>query len=216
MLSRRLMLAALVPLALAVPMGPHLAQAQVAATTPADQAEIARIQAYLNSLTTLKAHFVQVAPNGALSQGTVWLERPGRMRFQYAPPSPLLLVAGHGLVVFHDSALDQTSNILIGMTPLGILLAEHISLSGNVRVTSLNNLPGEIELTLVRTAHPTEGSLALVFTDNPLTLRQWTVTDAQGQRTTVTLTNIELGGTFDQKLFEYVNPDFFQGSHGGG
>jgi outer membrane lipoprotein-sorting protein len=128
----------------------------------------------------------------------------------------LLLVAGHGLVVFHDSALDQTSNILIGMTPLGILLAEHISLSGNVRVTSLNNLPGEIELTLVRTAHPTEGSLALVFTDNPLTLRQWTVTDAQGQRTTVTLTNIELGGTFDQKLFEYVNPDFFQGSHGGG
>lgn len=214
MLSRRLLLATLVPLALAMAMHPPLAQAQATATASADQAEIARIQAYLNGLRTLKAHFVQVAPNGTISQGTAWLDRPGRMRFQYAPPSPLLLVAGHGLVVFHDSALDQTSNIPLGLTPLGILLADHISLGGDVRVTALNRLPGEIELTLVRTAHPTEGSLTLVFTDNPLTLRQWTVTDAQGQRTTVTLTNIELGGTFDQKLFEYVALPHGQGGNG--
>ena len=214
MLSRRLTLAALVPLALAVPLHPRLARAQAVATAPTDQAEIARIAAYLNGLRTLKAHFVQVAPNGALSQGTAWLDRPGRMRFQYAPPSPLLLVAGHGLVVFHDAALDQTSNIPLGMTPLGILLADHILLTGRVTVTALNRLPGEIELTLVRTARPTQGSLTLVFTDNPLTLRQWTVVDAQGQRTTVTLTNIELGGTFDQSLFEYVAVPHGQGGSG--
>lgn len=214
MLSRRLTLAALVPLAFGVPMHPRPAQAQAAATASADQAELARIQAYLNGLRTLKAHFVQVAPNGAISRGTAWLQRPGRMRFQYDPPSPLLLVAGHGLVVFHDSSLDQTSNIPLGFTPLGILLADHISLNGDVRVTSLNRLPGEIELTLVRAARPTEGSLALVFTDNPLTLRQWTVTDAQGQRTTVTLTDIELGGTFDQRLFEYVGAPHGQGGSG--
>jgi outer membrane lipoprotein-sorting protein len=214
MLSRRLTLAALVPLALPVPLHPRLARAQAVATAPTDQAEIARIEAYLNGLRTLKAHFVQVAPNGALSQGTAWLDRPGRMRFQYAPPSPLLLVAGHGLVVFHDAALDQTSNIPLGMTPLGILLADHILLTGRVTVTALNRLPGEIELTLVRTARPTQGSLTLVFTDNPLTLRQWTVVDAQGQRTTVTLTNIELGGTFDQSLFEYVAVPHGQGGSG--
>jgi len=214
MISRRLTLAALVPLALAVPLHPRPAQAQAVATSPADQGEIAGIQAYLNGLRTLKAHFVQVAPNGALSQGTAWLDRPGRMRFQYAPPSPLLLVAGHGLVVFHDAALDQTSNIPLGMTPLGILLADHILLTGRVTVTALNRLPGEIELTLVRTARPTQGSLTLVFTDNPLTLRQWTVVDAQGQRTTVTLTNIELGGTFDQSLFEYVAVPHGQGGSG--
>jgi outer membrane lipoprotein-sorting protein len=218
MLSRRFLIAVLVPLALTAPMRPQTSAAQAAVTSPvtspADQQLIAQIQAYLNSLRTLKAHFVQVAPNGAASQGTAWLQRPGRMRFQYDPPSPLLLVAGHGLVVFHDNSLDQTTNIPIGATPLGILLADHISLSGDITVTALNRLPGEIELTLVRTAHPTEGSLALVFTDNPLTLRQWTVTDAQGQRTTVTLTNIELGGKFDQSLFEYVNPQFFQGGHG--
>jgi outer membrane lipoprotein-sorting protein len=214
MLSRRLMLAALVPLALGVPTHPRPALAQAAATAPANQAEIARIQAYLNGLHTLKAHFIQVAPNGAISRGTAWLQRPGRMRFQYDPPSPLLLVAGHGLVVFHDASLDQTSNIPLGMTPLGILLSDTISLSGNVTVTGLNNLPGEIELTLVRSARPTEGSLTLVFTDNPLTLRQWTVTDAQGQRTTVTLADIELGGKFDQSLFEFVDPGFFKHDHG--
>ena len=214
MLSHRLMLVALVPLALAAPMRTHPAQAQPAATAPANQAEIARIQAYLNNLHTLKAHFIQVAPNGATSRGTAWLQRPGRMRFQYDPPSPLLLVAGHGVVVFHDAQLDQTSNIPVGMTPLGILLADNIFLSGNVTVTGLNNLPGQIELTLVRSARPTEGSLTLVFTDNPLTLRQWTVTDAQGQRTTVTLTDIELGGRFDQSLFEFVDPRFFQHDHG--
>ena len=85
--------------------------------TPQDRADLARIETYLDSLRTLKAHFLQVAPNGAISQGTAWLDRPGRMRFQYDPPSPLLLVAGHGLVVFHDKSLNQTSNILMSADP---------------------------------------------------------------------------------------------------
>jgi outer membrane lipoprotein-sorting protein len=198
------------------PLGsPALAQA-VSAVGPGDQAEITRIQNYLNGIHTLKAHFIQVAPNGGISQGTAWLDRPGRMRFQYDPPTPLLLVAGHGVVVFHDASLEQTSNIPIGVTPLGILLAERIVLGGDVTVTGMRHLPGQIEMTLVRTAHPREGSLTLVFADNPLTLRQWTVTDAQGQRTTITLTNIELGGKFDQSLFEFIDPRFFQNHQSNG
>src|ERR1700751_5370557 len=102
----------------------------------------------------MKATFLQVAQSGAISQGTAWLERPGRMRFQYDPPSPLLLVAGHGLVVFHDSSIDQTSNIPIGQTPLGILLADHVNLSGDVRVLALQRRPGEIDLTVDRAASP--------------------------------------------------------------
>jgi outer membrane lipoprotein-sorting protein len=192
-----------------------LAQA-VATTGPADQADVARIQDYLNSLHTLKAHFIQVAPNGAISQGTAWLDRPGRMRFQYDPPSPFLLVAGHGLVVFHDASLDQTSNIPLRSTPLSILLADHVVLGGDVTVTGLRRLPGQIQVTLARTANPTEGSLTLVFADNPLSLRQWTVIDAQGQHTTVTLTNVELGGSFDQSLFEFIDPRFFQNHRSNG
>jgi outer membrane lipoprotein-sorting protein len=203
---RRVLLSAILPLALAT-----------AAPTATNSAEIAQIQAYLNGITTLKAHFVQVAPNGALSQGTAWLDRPGRMRFQYDPPSPLLLVAGHGFVVFHDSSLDQTSNIPLGATPLGILLSDHIRLtSGDVTVTDLRNLPGEIVMTVVWNSRPSDGSLTLVFATDPLTLRQWVVTDATGQRTAVTLSDIQFGGKFDQSLFNFVNPDFFRNHQGNG
>jgi outer membrane lipoprotein-sorting protein len=178
--------------------------------TPQDRADLARIEAYLDGLRTMKAHFLQVAPNGAISQGTVWLDRPGRMRFQYDPPSPLLLVAGHGLVVFHDKSLNQTTNIPIGQTPLGILLADHVHLGGDVTVTGMQHLPGQIQVSLVRTASPGDGTLTLIFSDNPLALRQWTVTDAQRQQTTVTLYNVEMGGQFDQKLFQFIDPRFFQ------
>jgi outer membrane lipoprotein-sorting protein len=188
---------------------------------PASSSESAQVieqaQRYLNGLRTLKAHFVQVAPNGGVTEGTAWLERPGRMRFQYAPPTPLLLVAGHGFVLFSDTRLGQTSTIPVGRTPLGILLADHIALTGDgLTVTGVRELPGEAQITLVRSANPSEGSLTLTFATDPWTLRQWTVVDAQGQRTTVTLTDIQTGGHFDPALFEPVAPmQSPQGSGGG-
>jgi outer membrane lipoprotein-sorting protein len=191
------------------------AQAQPAfQPTPQDNADLRRIEVYLDSLRTLKAHFLQVAPNGQITQGTAWLDRPGRMRFQYDPPSPLLLVAGHGLVVFYDKSLNQTSNIPISQTPLGILLADHVRLAGDVTVTGMQRLPGQIQVSLVRTASPGDGTLTLIFADNPLTLRQWTVVDAQRQETRVTLYNTEFGGSYDQKLFEFIDPRFFNPREG--
>src|SRR5262252_8067078 len=199
----------------ALPVVPAIAQPQPRfEPTPQDRADMARITAYLDGLRTMKAHFLQVAPNGAITQGTVWLERPGRMRFQYDPPSPLLLVAGHGLVVFHDKSLNQTSNIPLSRTPLGILLADHVTLQGDVTVTGIQRLPGQIQISLVRTASPGDGTLTLVFADNPLALRQWTVLDAQRQETRVTLYNVETGGKFDTKLFEFIDPRFFQPNPG--
>ncbi len=199
--------AALLCLALAASIAPAVAAPAVSQDSATESALIDRIQAYLNGLHTLKAQFIQIAPNGAVTRGTAWLDRPGRMRFQYDPPTPYLLVAGHGLVVFHDSQLDQTSNIPLGRTPLGILLADHIDLTGDgLTVTGVRQLPGEVQITLVRSASPSEGSITLTFADDPLTLRQWTVTDAQQQKTTVTLRDIQTGGTFNQSLFEYVAP----------
>jgi outer membrane lipoprotein-sorting protein len=178
-----------------------------------DQADIARVQAYLNHITTLKARFMQIAPDGATSQGTAWLERPGRMRFQYDPPSPLLLVAGHGNVVFHDSSLDQTSTIPLGNTPLGILLAPDVDLVKGVTVQSIARDAGEISLTLTRTDSPAQGQLTLILADNPLLLRSWVVTDAQHQDTKVSLFDVDLGGTFDPSLFEYHDPNLPAASH---
>jgi outer membrane lipoprotein-sorting protein len=198
LLRRSLLLStALLPLGLTAQAAPP-----AVALTAQEQADIARIEAYLNSLKTLKAHFLQVAPDGGISEGTAWLERPGRMRFQYDPPAPFLLIAAHGQLIFHDSSLAQTSNLPLDRTPLGILLADHVTLSGAVTVTAIQHLPGQIQLTLVRTASPGDGTLTLIFTDPPLQLRQWTVVDAQRRETHVTLDNAQTGGTFDPTLFE--------------
>ena len=174
--------------------------------TAQDRADLARIEAYLNSLHTLKAHFLQVAPDGRISEGTAWLERPGRMRFQYDPPAPFLLVAAYGLLVFRDSQLNQTSNIPLSQTPLGILLSDKVTLAGDVTVTGMAREAGQIQVSLVRTASPSDGTLTLIFADNPLTLRQWTVVDAQRKETRVTLYNVQLGGSFDPALFNVANP----------
>jgi outer membrane lipoprotein-sorting protein len=205
MVSRRVLMSTLPILAAAVAT-PHLALAQTSITrTPQDQADIERVEAYLNGLKSLKAHFLQVAPDGGLSEGTAWLERPGRMRFQYDPPSPFLLLASSGVLTFHDSSLRQDSNIPLSRTPLGILLAEHVTLSGAVTVTGMERLPGQLQMTVVRTDSPGDGSLTLIFSDNPLGLRQWTVIDAQRRETHVTLYNIQIGGTYDRHLFDQVS-----------
>jgi outer membrane lipoprotein-sorting protein len=180
--------------------------------TDRDRADVARIEAYLDSVKTLKAQFLQIASDGQTSRGTAWLARPGRMRFQYDPPSPLLLVAGHGLVVFHDSQLEQTSNIPIGQTPLGLLLRERVSLSGEVTLTDFRRAPGEIQVTVLRTSSPGDGTLTLNFADDPLTLRGWTVIDAQRRSTRVSLYNIQTGISVDPKLFEFIDPRFFEGN----
>jgi outer membrane lipoprotein-sorting protein len=177
------------------------ALAQPVALTAQDHADLTRIEAYLDTLRTLKAHFLQVSSNGGNAEGTAWLERPGHMRFDYAPPSPILLVANYGQVVFEDRQLGQVSSYPIGSTPLGILLADHVKLSGAVTVTGIARQPGQIQVTLVRTASPGDGSLTLVFADNPLALRQWAVVDAQRLETRVSLFSVELGGKFDQSLF---------------
>ena len=187
------------------------AHAEAPALSAVDLADIARIEAYLDGVHTLKARFLQVAPDGATSQGLTWMERPGRMRFQYDPPTPLLLVAGHGLFVFYDRQLHQITNLPLGQTPLGLLLQDHLRLSGDVTVTGIFRQPGELQVTLVRSASPGDGSLTLVFADKPLALRQWSVIDAQRQETRVSLFDVELGGSFDQEMFALVDPKFSPG-----
>ncbi len=168
-----------------------------------DQKLIGQIQDYLNGLTALTANFLQVAADGSTRTGKAWLQRPGKMRFEYDPPDPQLLVAGFGLLVYHDPDLAQTTNIPLSATPLGILLANKVQLSGVVTVTNIDREPGEIRLTLIRTGKAAEGSLTLVFGTGPLELRQWVVTDAQQKQTRVSLYDIAPGGPFPDSLFTY-------------
>lgn len=216
-MDRRTLLAALItPLLVAGAPRRAMGQARPLALTAQDRTDLARVEAYLNTVRALHSRFLQVAPNGGTSEGQAWLQRPGRLRFEYDPPSPFLLVGGNGLLVFHDSQLKQTSNIPLGSTPLGLLLQDNLRLSGDITVTAIGRMPGQLQISVVRTKSPADGQLTLIFADQPLVLRQWTVLDAQRQETRVTLYNVELGGSFNQKLFEFVDPRFFQNNGGGG
>jgi outer membrane lipoprotein-sorting protein len=190
--------------------------AGAAQNTGQDQADLARIEAYLNGIRSLRARFVQTASDGSTASGIALMQRPGKMRFQYDPPTPYLLVANYGFLTFYDSQLQQTSHIPLSRTPLGILLADRVTLSGEVTVTRFVRFPGQLQVTLVRTASPGEGTLTLIFNDNPLILRQWIVQDQQGKQTRVAFTNMEVGATIDAKLFNNSDvPGGMGGSSGG-
>ncbi len=172
--------------------------------TPADQTLLAQVQSYLNDQKGVTANFLQVDQDGSTRTGKAWLERPGKMRFEYGPPDKQLLVAGFGLLVYVDPALNQVTNIPLGSTPLGILLAKHVDLSNaSVTVTDIQEQPGEDDITLIRRGKPAEGSLTLVFGTDPLELRQWVVDDAQGRQTRVSLYDVTPGGPYPDSLFEY-------------
>lgn len=171
------------------------------ALTPADRGWLDRIQDRMNTTPSLRGRFEQIAPDGQHISGDVWLSRPGRMRFQYDRPSPLLLVANDDKVVFRDSQLDQTTEIPLERTPLGLLLGSHISLSGDVTVTAFAHQNGRLLVNVVRTALPGEGSLLMAFDDRTLALLGWTVTDAQNRHTQIILSRLQSGEKFPDALF---------------
>lgn len=211
-MNRRILLAGLPALALTLATLPwSRAQAQLAASppsTPQDQADIAAVETYLNSVKSLEARFLQVDANGNSIGGNVWMMRPGRMRFEYDPPDKMLLVAGHGLLVYYDPAVKQTTNIFLSSTPLGLLLQDNLKLSGDVTVTGIARAKGQIQLTLIRTGKEGGGAITLIFATDPLTLRSWIITDAQGRHTQISLYDVKYGGNYPNSMFTFVGPQF--------
>ncbi len=173
------------------------------ALAPQDTLELQRIAAYLNGIRTMTAEFRQVANNGAVSTGKVWVARPGRMRFEYNPPNPITLLADATSVYYWDKQLNQTSKYDLRSTPAWFFLRDPINFGSDVIVTRFQRQANQVEVTVVESAHPDAGSLTLVFSENPLALRQWTVIDQQGKRTTVTLSDLQFGMALDPRLFQY-------------
>lgn len=178
-----------------------------AALTERDRADIAAAEAWLNRLGSVKARFLQIAQNGAAAEGTAWILRPGRMRFEY-DQEPLLLVASHGQFFYFDKALRQPSIVPVSATPLGLLLRENLRFEGDITVSRVERGGGLFRITLHRTGGAAEGRLTLVFSENPVELKQWAVVDAQGQETRVSLFQQEYGGRFAPLLFEFNDPRF--------
>ena len=174
-----------------------------AVLTPQDTLALQRIAAYLNGIRTMTARFQQIANNGGLSTGQVWVARPGRMRFEYQPPNPITLLADSTSVYYWDKQLNQTSKYELRSTPAWFFLRDPISFGADVIVTRFEHAGAVSRVTVVESAQSDAGSLTLVLTENPLTLRQWIVVDQQAKTTTVTLSALQFGMALDPKLFQY-------------
>ena len=171
--------------------------------TQQDTLELQRIAAYLNNIRTMTARFQQVANNGGVTTGHMWVARPGRMRFEYDPPTPITLLADTASVYYWDKQLNQTSKYELRQTPAWFFLRDPISFGADVVVTRFERLGGIVRVTVVEAAQADTGSLTLDFSENPLTLRQWTVIDQQSKRTIVSLSDLQYGMALDPKLFQY-------------
>lgn len=184
-----------------------------AALDKRDHADIARVEAYLDEIQSLRAKFIQIAPNGQLSEGVFSLQRPGRLRFEYDPPTPILVVGDGKWLLFYDSRLDQLSRIAIDLTPLKVLLAEEIKFDGRVGVAEVERAPGVLRLVVLDRERPGDGAVTLVFSESPLRLRQWLVRDPKGLVTSIYLSRLELNLPLDPGLFEFVDPNPFRDNY---
>ena len=167
-----------------------------------DRQAVSQIQTYLDGLRRFRARFLQNGADGEAT-GVIWIDRPGRLRVAYTQPSPRLLLANHGRLLLVDQKTGGTTTMPVARTPLGILLADRISLSGDVTVSGVQRAAQTMQVGLVKTASPSAGRLTLQFSDAPLALIGVVVQDAAGHTNTLELFGLDADPPIDPALFQY-------------
>ena len=187
---RRAVLAAGAAFALA-PL-PARAQGGTVALSTHDQAQVDKAAKYLQSLGEVEGRFEQTNPRGVIQTGDIFLKRPGKARFQYDPPSGLVVVSDGRNVSVWDARLRTFDRTLLGATPLGLLLARQVRLDQDVEVFRVGAYDDGFYLSARKSSGEarTEGYITLIFADNPMQLRGWTLVDGQGQATKVKITSL--------------------------
>ncbi|GIL41084.1 LolA family protein [Roseiterribacter gracilis] len=193
-------------LLLAAPAFAQSAAQKPPALTDKDRADLKRIETYLDSITTAKADFAQTSTTGKSGEGTFWLSRPGRLRFEFKAPSQDLIVADGTNITFWDAQLRSAQSAPIERTLANLFLRPKIQFGGELTVTSFEHFANVYRVEIAQANDVGAGRLTLVLLDQPLTLRQWRVTDAQNQVTDVTLSNTQFGGQLDPALFVFQEP----------
>ncbi len=168
----------------------------------AEQLSLDEISGYLNGFTSATSPFTQINDDGTLSTGTLYLQRPGRARFEYDPPDSAVVVAGGGTVVIHDPKSNQPpESYPLKRTPLSIILAQTVDLNRADMVVAHGYDGTATVVTAQDPENPDYGRIELMFTDAPVELRKWVIHDAGGGRTTVILGALETGVELSNDLF---------------
>jgi outer membrane lipoprotein-sorting protein len=173
-----------------------------AAVSEADRGVLAQISQKLSGVKTMNGEFVQFDPNGQQREGKFYIARPGKVRFQYDPPTTIQVIADGKSVLVFDKKLQTYDIWPLSQTPLRLLLDSGLDLSTSDRVTSVSVAPDLVEVELQDETRFSAGTLNLVFDGGTFELKQWTVTDQQGLQTMVALYNVETGNQLAGDLFK--------------
>jgi outer membrane lipoprotein-sorting protein len=177
-----------------------------AALSADDKALVQRATDYIQALKSAEGRFTQTDPKGHVSTGLFYLQRPGKARFQYDPPTKLLVVADGVDVSIYDGRLKSFDQYPLEQTPLVVLLAKNIRLDQGIAITAVDRRADGVAIT-ARDAHrPALGGITLQFSQTPLALTGWTVIDAQGQKTEVKLSAFKEKTALPAGLFVLHDP----------
>ncbi len=179
--------------------------ALLALGAPASAARIplAQLSAYLNGLTTVEADFTQVNGDGTIATGRLFIRRPGRVCFESAPPDRSLVMAGGSQVAIFDPKSNQPpEQYPLQRTPLNLILAANVDLGRARMVVGHKEVENTTRVVAQDPNNPTYGTIELVFTANPVELRQWIITDDVGNKTTVILGEMKKGGSIPASYFD--------------
>lgn len=182
------------------------ANAQYALLSPEEEALVKRAIAYLDGLGEAKARFRQTDGRGQVTEGELYLKRPGKARFAYDPPSGLLVVSNGKTVFVTDSRLKTFNHYPLFATPLSLFLAKRFRFEEGVQVTRVTRFSDGFSIAARDLTKQAAGQLELTFRDNPLALAGWAVTDAQGRTTRVQLVGLRRASSLPASLFEAADP----------
>ena len=171
----------------------------------AEKIPLKEISRYLNSLKTATADFTQVNADGSISTGTVYIQRPNRVRFEYKGDRTLVLASAGQVAVFDGKTKGTPQQYPLSKTPLSLILAPNVNLGQARMVTAHAEKKNTTVVTAQDPQHPEYGNIQMVFTANPTQLRQWVITDDTGKRTTVILGDMKTGVSFNPSAFAIEN-----------
>jgi outer membrane lipoprotein-sorting protein len=168
---------------------------------------ISKIEDTLNRIRTLKATFIQRGPQGNVDEGTIFIERPGRIRFEYTDDTPILVVSNGDMLSFVDYEVNQVSRWPIDKTPLSVLVDDHINLKDkDIEIPEMIRFAGLIKASVIQPDQKDYGYITLIFEESTMELKSWEVVDVQGYTTRVALLNPEYNIPVDAKNFTYDDP----------
>ena len=169
--------------------------------SPEQEQAVEDVDTYFNSFTTLKGEFTQLASSGSVSSGVVMISKPGKMRFEYAPPSPYVVVSDGRWVSVVNRNKKVGDQYPLATTPLRLLLAEKMNLRKSAVIKAVDMQDGLITMRLEDKDQMVSGELFLSFDSNNNALKQWIVIDGEGRRTTITLDKLVMDQPADPALF---------------